>query len=147
MNIINLEIYEQIKEVHKFPMGDLFFFENMVVAQINEGEHINYKTTKDTFKCINNYYEALKKPFGFISNRLNKYSIEVLDYPKHSKSLPSLKLYGIVGYSKFDTININLERQFSKLPVLGFDDLTQAFNTINDYILNSYDDSVKFNIP
>ena len=64
MNIINLEIYEQIKEVHKFPMGDLFFFENMVVAQINEGEHINYKTTKDTFKCINNYYEALKNPFG-----------------------------------------------------------------------------------
>jgi len=147
MNVINSEIYNQIKEVHKFPMGDLFFFENMIIAQVNEGEHVSFNSTKIAFKCIYNYYEVLKKPFGIISNRLNKYSIEVLDLPKYNKNLPNLKFYGIVGSSGFSNINISLEKQFSKIPVLAFDNITRAYNTINDNILNSSDDSVKFNIP
>ncbi|WP_292944876.1 hypothetical protein [Olleya sp. UBA1516] len=147
MNIINSEIYNQIKEVHKFPMGDLFFFENMIIAQVNEGEHVSFDSTKIAFKCIYDYYEAFKKPFGIISNRLNKYSIEVLDLPKYSKNLPNLKLYGVVGYTNFNDINISLEKQFSKIPVLDFDNITKAYDTINDYILNSTDDSVTFDIP
>ncbi|TVZ46690.1 hypothetical protein [Olleya sp. Hel_I_94] len=147
MNIINSEIYNQIKEVHKFPMGDLFFFKNMIITQVNEGEHVSFNSTKLPFKCIYDYYEALKKPFGIISNRLNKYSLEVLDLPKYSKNLPNLKFYGVVGNTNFNNVNISLEKQFSKIPVLDFDNISEAYNTINDYILNSTNDSVTFDTP
>jgi hypothetical protein len=128
-------------------MGDLFFFENMIITQVNEGEHVSFNSTKLPFKCIYDYYEALKKPFGIISNRLNKYSLEVLDLPKYSKNLPNLKFYGVVGNTNFNNVNISLEKQFSKIPVLDFDNISEAYNTINDYILNSTNDSVTFDIP
>lgn len=83
------------------------FFENLVVSQANEVVHISKNTAQDCFKTIHDFY-GIDKSIGYISNRINKYSIEVLDYPKDSSLFPNLEIYAVIGYSHFSEMNIEI---------------------------------------
>ncbi|WP_397362892.1 hypothetical protein [Olleya sp. R77988] len=135
MNIIDTPLYKEVKEIHKFPLGDVFLFENVVIAQINEGKHVSIESGQECFKAIHDFYGAGKQ-FGYISNRIHRYSIEALDYPKHNIIFPNLKIYAIIGYSHFNELNIDIEKQFCKVPFFGFQTITEAYKYVNNYILN-----------
>ena len=136
MLVINSEIFRKVEKTYHLPVGDLYFFENIAVMQINEGEHASLKSSQYFLKKIYDFYETKNKPYGYISNRVNKYSVEVLDYQKHTDLLPNLSIYGIVAYSQFDSMNIDIEKQFCKMPVSSFNDLDKAYKYVNNYIVN-----------
>ncbi|QXP59093.1 hypothetical protein [Olleya sp. HaHaR_3_96] len=136
MNILNSPIYKHIKQTLSLPLADLFFFENLVVVQINEGMHVTAETSKNCFEVIYAFYETKNKPFGYLSNRINQYSIEVLDYKKYNNFFPNLAYYGIIGYSAFQHLSINIEKKFCEMPVYSFQNLNEAYIKMNNYILN-----------
>lgn len=136
MNIEKSNFYNQVIKEQSFSLGDIFFFENIVFTQINEGMHFNYENALEMIKSIYNFYGEEKK-FAFVSNRINNYSIEVLDSPKRAELFPNLVIYGIIPYSTSDKINIKLEKQFSEKPVLEFNSIEEAFIYANANLIET----------
>ena len=117
-------------EVYPSNIGKIFFYTNLIIVEAKEGVHINYENTKDVYKKIKAFFG--ERSFGLVSNRINNYSIEVLDYNKLFKKLPNLTAYGIVCYNLKSTYNVEIEKAFSKVPFHGYNKLKDALNgTIN----------------
>ena len=135
MNVIDSNLYKEVIETHKFSVGNFYIFENTVIAEINEGMHVNLESAQDGIKAIYNYF-GTNKPFGYLSNRINNYSLDALDYKKHHALFPNLLLYGAICYSGNNRMNLDLEKQFCKVPFLGFKNITEAYNYVNKYILD-----------
>ncbi|RAJ16290.1 hypothetical protein [Olleya aquimaris] len=135
MNIIDSVIFNHVIKEQTFEIGQLYFFEHLILIQINDGMHVSIDTAQDCFKAIYDFY-GTEKPFGYISNRINEYSIEVLDYPKHNSLFPNLKMYGVIGYSQINEMNFNIERQFCDIPYIEFKNLNDAYTYVNNYVLN-----------
>ncbi len=134
MNIKDSNIYTQVIKEHNSVLGDLYFFKNLVVAQINEGVHVSIENAQSCYNAIYDFYGSVKD-FGLISNRINTYSIEALDYPKQNILFPNLIHYTVIGYTQFDKMNIIIEKQFCKVPYVGFKNLIEAFNYTNSFII------------
>lgn len=136
MNVIKSNLYNSISKEHNLSLGDLFLFENVAVIQVHEGMHVDIDSLQDCLEILYDFYEKRKKPFSLISNRINKYSIEVLDYPKYSSLFDNICMYGIIGYSSFSEMNISIEKRFSKMKTLTFNTLNEAFTYSNTVAQN-----------
>ncbi len=120
---------------HESEIGNLYFIENMVFSEIKEGKHLSLKTAYDYLNVISNFYGDTK-PFGYVSNRINKFSIEALDYPKFTKLLKNLKVYAAINYTHFNKMNMEIEKQFCKIPYRGFENIIDSYNYVNNYLNN-----------
>lgn len=136
MHIKNALVYNKIIDARHFEIGDVYIFKNFVITQINHGKHVTINSSKELIDYISSIY-GNKKPFVYLSNRINKYSIELLDYPKHSNLFPNIIAYGVVGYSAFNKLNVNMENKFSIKPVFDFSSIEEAVNYSNN-IVNKY---------
>ena len=140
MKIINSELSEKIIEQHSIKLGQFYFLKDLMVAEINNGEHIDFESSQNYLKLINEFY-GTEKPFGYICNRVNYFSISPLDFPKFIKVMPNLSIFGIVHNNHFDRMNYEVEKRFCNKPYKSFIDLNLAYKKIKRFIEN-----LKFNI-
>ncbi|WAC02622.1 hypothetical protein N7U66_02725 [Lacinutrix neustonica] len=119
------DLVPEILDVFQNEIGTLYFFKSLVVAEINEGIHLNYKTAKALLKAIKLFYKDCSS-FGYISNRIHDYSISPIEFGKLLGHFPNLKLYGVVSYSDLNTMNANLEKRFCKVQYENFTDVYSA---------------------
>lgn len=78
----------QIKKVLETDIGMVYFYDNIVVFEANEGVTLSYKTSFSILlKCLT---IIGARPSVYISNRVNSYSIKPMDY-KYLNSVPTLK--------------------------------------------------------
>ena len=131
MNVTKSNLYNSISKEYNLSLGDLFLFENVAVFEVHEGKHVDIDSVQECLRILYDFYELRKKPFSFISNRINKYSIEVLDYSKYSSLFDNICVYGIIGYTKFSERNISIEKRFTKMKTLSFKTLNEAFRYSN----------------
>lgn len=104
MNIIG----KKLKDTYTFKDGKLFFYDNLIIGEINQGVHVSSETLLSFFEF---FLENYKKPFGYISHRKNSYSID----PQVYKMLPEnslLKGIAVVSDLKFSTLNAQVEKSF-----------------------------------
>ena len=116
----------EVLEVFPCPVGKVFLFKNIVLLEINSGVHLTFDNTQSFIKKIKSFY-AKKSAVGFISNRVNTYSSEVLDYKKLFNKLLMIKTFSIVYYNLQTAYNIEIEKKISNVPFVGFKNLTEAF--------------------
>lgn len=135
MKIINSEISKKIIEYHSIGLGQFYFLKNMVVAEINEGVHIDFKVSQEFIKLIIKFY-GTDKPFGYICNRVNNFSISPLDFVKFNSAVPNLTIYGIVHNNHFDRMNFEIEKRFCNKPYNSYTDLYSAYNQVGIFIKN-----------
>ncbi len=133
MIFTNSKLKEMAIVSHELEIGRLHFLENMVFSEIKEGKHLSLKTANEYLSLIAEFYGSTNS-FGFVSNRINTFSIEALDFPKFTNILKNLKVYVAISYTHFDRMNIEIERQFCKIPYLGFETIIDAYNYVNDYL-------------
>ncbi|WP_054851160.1 hypothetical protein [Olleya sp. ITB9] len=133
MKTINSKLADQVKDVFISKLGTFYILEDVIISEINEGEHLTIENAQGLLSYIYNYYGKNKK-FAYISNRVNKYSIEVLDYPKIKQIVPNLELFAIISYSHFDKMNIYIEKQFCKVPYKSFPTINKAYNFANQFL-------------
>ncbi len=113
----------QLKKTLETDIGTIYFYGNVVVFEANEGVILSYKTG---FSILLKGLTIIgSKPFVYISNRTNSYSIKPIDY-KYMNKVPTLKCFGIVTYSEVGHSNAELESKFCKKPFGVFDNLTEA---------------------
>jgi hypothetical protein len=113
----------QLKSKLETDIGVVYFYGNIVVFEANEGVTLSYKTGFSVL--LKGLTIVGTKPFVYISNRTNSYSIKPMDY-KYLNKVPTLKCVGIVTYSEVGHSNAELESNFCKKPLRIFDNLTEA---------------------
>lgn len=133
MKITNSKISKQIIETHRIELGEIHFLENLVVLEFDEGAHIDFNSSQEFLNLIIDFY-GLEKQFGYITNRVNKFSVAPLDCSKFNTYLKNLTIFGNVAYSYLDNLNIDLEKRFCEIPYKGFNDIYSAVDWVNNYI-------------
>ncbi len=113
----------QLKSKLETDIGVVYFYGNIVVFEANEGVTLSYKTGFSVL--LKGLTIVGTKPFVYISNRTNSYSIKPMDY-KYLNKVPTLKCVGIVTYSEVGYSNAELESNFCKKPFQIFENLTEA---------------------
>ncbi|OYX23270.1 MAG: hypothetical protein B7Z06_10465, partial [Flavobacteriales bacterium 32-35-8] len=114
---------QNVKSHKTIHLGDLFFFENYLIAEFNEGVEINYKNFDAVRELIKEHFG--NDSFGLISNRINSYSIVITDAPLFNQC-ESLKAYATVTYSLFAERVFNVENYFFKFNKQNFNSLSDA---------------------
>ncbi|WP_299887975.1 hypothetical protein [uncultured Lacinutrix sp.] len=135
MKLRDSELFRDSIESYQLEIGNLYLFENIAISEINEGKHLCVDTADDYVSILSDFY-GTAKPFAYISNRVNSFSIAAIDFPKFVNVLKNLKAFSTVSYRRFDEMNIQVEKQFCKLPYKKFKSLIDAYKIMNDYIIN-----------
>ena len=98
-------------------------YKGIAIIEISEGVSISYKTGHETFKRLLSIVGD--KPWVYISNRVNSYSLDPNDY-KHLNQIPTLKGIGVIQYKKSIQTALELEKMFVRKPFKTFNDLDSA---------------------
>lgn len=121
----DLEFFKQIREIREYEFGMFFFFDGLVISEMNEGEIFNWAIAE---KIIDVAYEVLgqDKPIAYISNRIHNYSVVPTDWLKFYKHRHQLEFYSIVAYDNSGLASVVLERMFFRNKIRQFSNLENA---------------------
>lgn len=116
------EIYA-FHEHHSIALGELYFFEQYVVAEFNEGVNIDFESFNEARILISKFYG--NRSIGFIANRVHSYSIVLTEAPKFYKTFSNVIAYAIVNYSSLSEQIVEIENQLIKNQSLALDNRKQ----------------------
>ncbi len=105
-------------------LGSVYLFDNYIVTEFNEGVDINFDNFNEVAEIIKTHFD--NRPFGFIANRLNSYSINLTDATKFNANFPNLKAYAIVVYNSLTQRVFEIENYFFKFNREAFKNLENA---------------------
>ncbi|NDV42213.1 hypothetical protein [Flagellimonas sediminis] len=134
-----LDFFKNIRQVREYQFGVFYFFDGLVISEINEGETFGWSMAK---KVIDTAYELLgrEQPIAYISNRIHNYSVVPTDWLKFYKHRHELEFYSVVSYNQSGLASLVLEKMFFRKNIRQFSDLESAIkwslNQVNDKRLN-----------
>ncbi|MCD2259087.1 hypothetical protein [Psychroserpens luteolus] len=134
MNIINSNVASQVVKQTQSEVGTLHFFNHIAVVEFNEGTHVDLSSAKKTINDVFEYF-GNEKPFGFVANRVNSYSISLMDVPEVKSIFPNLVAYGVVSHNQAGRMNAEIENNFCSTYDIVFDNLYEGLNTIHNRVL------------
>lgn len=120
-----IEFFKNIREIREYEFGIFYFFENLVISEINEGIHFDWEMAT---KAVEAAYEVIGRdnPIAYISNRVNNYSVVPADWRKFYFNRHQLDLYSVVGQTHGNFASLVLERMFFRNNIRQFSDLEEA---------------------
>ncbi|QHI35981.1 hypothetical protein IMCC3317_13320 [Kordia antarctica] len=121
---------KQLKNTYTFEYGTLYMYTDLVVVEINEGEHVTIEMMITFFQF---FLENYKIPFGYVSYRKNSYSID----PQVYKMLPKndlLKGIAVVSTQKFSCLTALVEKKFCIGRYELFTTMDAAVNWLDEII-------------
>jgi hypothetical protein len=123
MSITESPLYKKVVSTKTTDLGNIFFFENYLITEFNEGVEINHSNFEAVRVLIREHFG--NENFGLISNRINSYSIVITDAPLFNQC-QSLKAYATITYNHFAEKVIDVENYFFKFNKQNFNSLTNA---------------------
>ncbi|MDO6761477.1 hypothetical protein Q4566_14795 [Tamlana sp. 2_MG-2023] len=117
-------ILKQYIHLETLDIGRLYFFKNYVVAEFNEGVTIDFITFEPCHRLIKKAFGT--EDFGFISNRVNSYSIMITEAYLFNKAFPTAKAYATVTYNLSAKKITAIEDHFFKFNKKDFNNLEEA---------------------
>jgi hypothetical protein len=126
-SIKETSLYQEVLKELNYSYGDVFIFNGYVVSEINEGIVFTWDAhAKKITKDISCFLGTDGSDLIYISNRINPYSIQALDWLKYFKNSYSLEGYYVVGHEKSSVINTMFENLFFKSKIRRFTSLYEA---------------------
>ena len=119
----------EIVEKHYFSFGKVFFLSNILVTEFNEGIVFTYEHAKEFIHQAEAFYG--NTDFYYISNRINSYSVNPIDWLKINNKYQNLKAICFVNKNKVGKRFLKVERLFCKHPIKEFNFLHEAVEWIN----------------
>ncbi|MEM5566324.1 hypothetical protein WNY78_14475 [Psychroserpens sp. AS72] len=135
MKILNSNIAHQIIKEEQSKAGVIHFFNHIAVVEFNEGIHADIKNGKKILESMMNYF-GNSKPFGIIANRINSYSIALLETVEVRSMFPNLVAYGIVSYNFAGRMNADIESQFCTSEDISFNNLYEGIDTVYNRVIS-----------
>lgn len=98
----------------EMPFGNFFFCEKFIISEINAGVHFDWLKIELVMKEAMKFYNTGVK-LGYISNRINSYSVDPQDWAKVATTSNKMAGSAIVYYNYMMYLNASLEKRFSKV--------------------------------
>ncbi len=109
-------------------IGQVSFYKNFLVIEVAEGISFNQEKAKQLSKLTDLHFE--NRPFGYISNRINSYSLEPMDYLKIKEILPNIKAFAVVAYTNSQKASVRIENMFHPDGLVTFEHIDDAVTWI-----------------
>ncbi|WP_040278452.1 hypothetical protein [Psychroserpens damuponensis] len=142
MTITKSNLASQIVKQETSAAGTLHFFNNMAVAEFNEGIHLDLNSGRKIVHDLLNYF-GNTKPFGLISNRINSYSIELIETNEVKSIFPNLVAYGIVSHNEAGRMNAEIESHYCASSNISFDNIYEGMDIVFKRVLKHLPVSIK----
>jgi hypothetical protein len=130
--------FEESKNLTKFirnkiqlSFGKFFICDHFVVAELNHEIHVDWSIIKKIAQMIIEQYGTTKK-IGFISNKVNSYSIDPLVWVTFNKEYDFIEATAIVWYNDAGFMSATLEKMFLKNSVKLCESLEEAIHWVTN---------------
>lgn len=124
-----------LKKKYSLDIGTFYFYEKYIVGEFKEGILVTIDNFKKVHKLALEHYN--NEPYGYISNRINSYTINVLNFINHEEIFQKLIAYAIVSYNNITTSTVNYENYYFNTHRKQFKNLNEATlwveNEVVDY--------------
>ena len=116
-------------------LGELRFNHSYMVAVFDEGVDLNFENFGEITNIIKTHFGD--RPFGFISNRINSYSINLSDANKFNKLFNNLKAYAVVAHNPITEKVFEIEDHFFKFNRKSFRNINDAIDWVENTLANT----------
>jgi len=132
MNFKNSRYYISEKfKTYILPFGKFYMCDVFCLSEINEGLHVGLEEIQNIFIVLLEHYgEDLK--IGYISNRINHYSIDTTLWTKLNNDYKILVAEAIVFYDDLNYYNASIEKKLSTYSVKRCSTLFEAINYMDN---------------
>lgn len=107
------------------PFGVFYLLDTFFISELNEGIHFEWEMIKDVMHDVVNYYGKYAK-LGYVSNRVNSYSINPNHWNKVDKEYNIIVASAIVIYNDMTLMNATLEKRFFNKSLKRCNKLSEA---------------------
>jgi hypothetical protein len=135
MTITNSNVAQQIIKQEQSEAGTIHFFNHIAVVEISEGIHADLQSGRKILDSIMSYF-GNSKPFGIVANRINSYSIALLETAEVRSIFPNLVAYGIVSHDEAGRMNADIESQFCSSDNISFNNIYEGLDTVYTRVIN-----------
>lgn len=124
--------------VNEYSFGKIFIYDCYAVAIMNEGIIVTPENNLALVDISKTHFK--NKKFGYISNRINSYSIDPSVYILTSK-IENLVGFAIITDDPIKRLNSEVEKRFFKKPFEDFHTLNEGIGWIKSIINTSKETS------
>jgi hypothetical protein len=125
MKIIESQLSKHIVKSDKIRLGEIHFFNHLAIIEFNEGVHVNLNNVDQIHKKLSSFYGE-SRPFGVIANRVNSYSIDLLDVSYIKKIMNNLCAYSIISHNSASAMNADIENKFCSSEKIHFKNIHEG---------------------
>jgi len=115
----------------EMPFGIYYLCENFFIGELQEGIHFDWIKAEMLFKKLIHFYSNCSN-VGFISNRINDYSVDPTNWTKVEKKYDFITAGAIVIYNSSTLMNASIEKKFTKKSIKRCTSLKEAINWMKD---------------
>ena len=116
-------------------LGAVYLFDSYIITNFKEGVDINHDNFHEVGMKIKEHFG--EKPFGYIANRLNSYSINLNDVHVFNDAFPNLKAYAVVAYNTLTERVFEIENHFFESNRNTFKNLEAAVEWVEDILYST----------
>lgn len=131
MKFENSEFFKLKHFKLEMPFGNFYFFEKFIISELNDGIHFEWAMVESMMSEVVSFY-GKTSTLGYISNRVNSYSIDPRTWEKEHKKYHIIVASAIVCYNKEAYLNASLEDKMTQKNINQCFSLDEAI----DWILN-----------
>lgn len=117
-----------------FEFGEIRIFKKFVIVVMKEGITVQPEHNESLVNISEKYFK--NNLFGYITYRINSYSVNPLIYLKTSE-IENLVAFAVVCSDGLKASNIEVEKIFLKKPLKKFDNLNDAKDWVTEVIKKS----------
>ncbi|GAA0744296.1 hypothetical protein [Gaetbulibacter jejuensis] len=115
----------------EFSFGNFYLFDKFIISEINEGIHFDWDKIQQVIAALIDYYGSNLK-IGYISNRVNPYSIEPQLWIRFQRDYGFIVASAMISYTELNYINASIEKRFSEMSIKRCGSLDEAINWIKN---------------
>lgn len=125
--VVETSHFKNIREIREYHFGKFYFFNGLVIGELNEGITFNFEMGKRAIDAAKELFgEDL--PVAYISNRIHDYYVVPADWGKFFANRHQLLFYSVVGDTKGSFASLVMEKVFFRNTIKKFTDLEKAID-------------------
>ncbi|MBG6129658.1 putative ubiquitin-like protein YukD [Aquimarina sp. EL_43] len=125
---------DKLIKQYDLELGKVFFYVNYLIIEVAEGVCFDYEKAK-TLSLLTNLHFG-NRSFGYISHRINSYSLEATDYMKIKDVFPNIKAFAAVTYNETQKTSIRIENMFYQEGIVSFENIEEAIRWVTEQLKN-----------
>ncbi|WP_418604057.1 hypothetical protein [Hwangdonia sp.] len=109
------------------PFGTYYLCEKFLIVELDEGVHFDWDKAEQIIQKVFEFYGDDAK-IGFISNRINHYSVDPNNWKKVEEKYSLIIASAIVMYNSSTYMNASIEKQFTQKSIKRCMSLKEAID-------------------